>query len=168
VLSVNREYLRIRRGPHAFDVCAAPFGTGFFVSSWFARMEPPPVIAILLGLAFGAAILAAVIVSVAGFILGSLLFLFGSPFLFKIFVTVMHDQHEGWDDGLVTIPYVGPVYEYIFRPETYYKLDTAQMFQQAVHGAVMEVVDEVTAANGVRSLSEFERAPMVMAAMAGR
>jgi hypothetical protein len=37
--SANRQYLRIHRGKHAFDICAAPFGTGFFVSWWFT--EPP-------------------------------------------------------------------------------------------------------------------------------
>jgi hypothetical protein len=30
--SSNRQYLRMHRGKHAFDICAAPFGTGFFVS----------------------------------------------------------------------------------------------------------------------------------------
>src|SRR5438105_2303251 len=37
--SAKREYLRLHRGKHAFDICAAPFGTGFFISSWFT--EPP-------------------------------------------------------------------------------------------------------------------------------
>jgi hypothetical protein len=30
----RREYLRIRRGAFVFDICASPFGTGFFVSWW--------------------------------------------------------------------------------------------------------------------------------------
>src|SRR5215472_4191946 len=37
--SANREYLRLQRGKYAFDICAAPFGTGFFVSYWLT--EPP-------------------------------------------------------------------------------------------------------------------------------
>ena len=32
IVSANREYLRIERGELAFDICAAPFGSGFFVS----------------------------------------------------------------------------------------------------------------------------------------
>lgn len=32
VLSARREYLRIKRGKLAFDLCAAPFRTGFFFS----------------------------------------------------------------------------------------------------------------------------------------
>ena len=37
--SANRQYLRMHRGKHAFDICAAPFGNGFFVSWWLT--EPP-------------------------------------------------------------------------------------------------------------------------------
>src|SRR5580658_7581549 len=33
--SASREYLRLHRGKYAFDICAAPFGKGFFVSWWF-------------------------------------------------------------------------------------------------------------------------------------
>lgn len=32
--SAKREYLRVERGPHRFDLCGAPFGDGFFVSWW--------------------------------------------------------------------------------------------------------------------------------------
>src|SRR6266404_4023136 len=32
LLSAKREYLRVRRGAQAVDICAAPFGTGFFIS----------------------------------------------------------------------------------------------------------------------------------------
>jgi hypothetical protein len=34
IFSNKREYLRIQRKDDIFDVCAAPFGTGFFVSYW--------------------------------------------------------------------------------------------------------------------------------------
>jgi len=33
-LSARREYLRIQRERLVFDICGAPFGTGFFVSIW--------------------------------------------------------------------------------------------------------------------------------------
>jgi hypothetical protein len=35
LMSANREYLHIERGEHIYDICAAPFGTCFFVSSWY-------------------------------------------------------------------------------------------------------------------------------------
>ncbi len=59
------------------------------------------------------------------------------------------------------MPILGPFYERFFRPETYYKIDTAMMFQKAVHNAVLEVVDQLTSAKGARSLSELDRKPVM-------
>ena len=39
VLSGKREYLRITRNEYRFDVCAAPFGKGFFISWWFGERD---------------------------------------------------------------------------------------------------------------------------------
>ena len=46
MMSSNREYLHIVRGEHVYDICAAPFGSGFFVSSWY--VEKPDVMKKLL------------------------------------------------------------------------------------------------------------------------
>jgi hypothetical protein len=37
MLSDKREYLRVVRKDSVFDICAAPFGTGSFVSYWFGE-----------------------------------------------------------------------------------------------------------------------------------
>lgn len=37
VLLARREYLRLTRGEYVFLICAAPFGTGFFVSWWLGE-----------------------------------------------------------------------------------------------------------------------------------
>jgi hypothetical protein len=37
--SARREYLQVRRGEHVYHVCAAPYGNGFFVSSWLGAVE---------------------------------------------------------------------------------------------------------------------------------
>ena len=39
ILSANREYLRLSRKKLFFDICAAPFGTGFFVSIRLCEKE---------------------------------------------------------------------------------------------------------------------------------
>jgi len=39
IFSGSREYLRVRRFEHIFDVCAAPFGQGFFVSWWLTEQK---------------------------------------------------------------------------------------------------------------------------------
>lgn len=107
LLSAKREYLRVQRGDRFFDICAAPFGKGFFVSWWLC--EEPTALQKLLGM----------------------------------------------------IPFVGGWLLRLFWPETYYRHDTTLMFQTAVHSAVMEVLDGVTKAKGLRSLSEEERKPIL-------
>ncbi|MCB9044691.1 MAG: hypothetical protein H6550_01000 [Chitinophagales bacterium] len=37
IYDVDRVYLRIRRDDSMFLVCAAPFGTGFFISWWYGQ-----------------------------------------------------------------------------------------------------------------------------------
>lgn len=103
VLSAKREYLRVTRKPHLFDICGAPFGTGFFVSWWLGEVP------------------------------GCLV---GIPFL---------DRFVG--------------------RSTYYRIDTELMFQEAVHRAVLEVIDGMTSSKGVRALSEFERKPILRGLM---
>lgn len=107
VLSAKREYLRIKRKEHIFDICAAPFGTGFFISWWLGEMPG----------------------RIARFIM--------------------------------LIPLIGPLLVKTFRPETYYRLDTAYMFQGAVHSAVLKVVEQLSDGKGVRALSELEKKPIM-------
>lgn len=107
VLSAKREYLRVRRREHIFDVCAAPFGTGFFVSWWLGQ-TPGLMVRILL-----------------------------------------------------RIPLLGPLLVRAFTPETYYSLDTALMFQDSVHAAVLDVIEQATEGKGLKALSESEKKPMM-------
>ena len=37
IFSSKREYLRVVNGGQTFDVCAAPYGTGFFISWWYGE-----------------------------------------------------------------------------------------------------------------------------------
>lgn len=39
IFSSSREYFRIQHGNLVFDVCAAPFGTDFFISWWLYETE---------------------------------------------------------------------------------------------------------------------------------
>ena len=39
IFSARREYLRVARNEFVFDICAAPFGKGFFVSSWLGETD---------------------------------------------------------------------------------------------------------------------------------
>jgi hypothetical protein len=39
LFSSKREYLQVRRGEYVYHICAAPFGSGFFLSSWLGSVE---------------------------------------------------------------------------------------------------------------------------------
>lgn len=107
IFSDSREYFRVRRRDHIFDICAAPFGNGFFISWWLGESVGP-------------------------------------------FWTL-----------ILKIPLLGVMLLKMFRPETYYRFDTALMFQSSVHSAVLEVIDQMTTAKGIRSLTESERKPIL-------
>lgn len=60
---------------------------------------------------------------------------------------------------LVLIPLIGALFA--DRGPTYYQIDTALMFQEIVRRAVLEVIDDLTKAQGLRALSESERKPIL-------
>ena len=106
-LSPKRTYLRIRRKQHAFDICGAPFGNGFFVSWWLGELP---------------------------------------SFCLWLFTL---------------IPGIGEFVEHSFKPITYYKIDTATMFQTLVHDAVLEVVDSLISDQGLKALEPADRKPVM-------
>jgi len=152
-LSAKREYLRVSRERLMFDICGAPFGTGFFVSSWLSqvpfRFEIWQIIAGI--------IVAAVLAERAGFFL----FLFLLVAIFIVFRAIASRGSQNLNLKILGTPILGPIYEILFRPITYYKLDNESMFQAAIHNSVMEIVDEITKAKGLRLLSELERKPVL-------
>ena len=106
VFSAKRLYLRVPRKEYIFDICATPFGNGFFFSWW----------------------------------LGETLSLFWRL--------------------VMAIPFLGIPLMATFRPETYFRHDTGLMFQGSISSAVLEVIDGITKAKGLRTLTELERKPI--------
>ncbi|MBX3177734.1 MAG: hypothetical protein KF886_10260 [Candidatus Hydrogenedentes bacterium] len=83
---------------------------------------------------------------------------FGNAFFFSWWLT---ELPSGCLAFLLAVPVVRQFTLLFVRPWTYFKLDTAYMFQQSVHAAVMEVLDDITKAKGLRTLSEAERKPIM-------
>jgi len=106
LFSPKRVYFRVGRKELIFDICAAPYGRGFFVSWWLGEC----------------------------------------PTIFWF---------------LLYIPILGPLVMWLFHRETYWRIDTALMFQDSVHAAVLEVIDDLIKAQGLRALSELERKPVM-------
>lgn len=92
----------------------------------------------------------------------------GAPFGDAFFVSWwLGEVPSGLLALLGSIPVLGAFFRWFIRPMTYYRIDTALMFQEAVHAAVIEVLDQITAGNGLRALSEWERKP-ILKQMMGR
>lgn len=113
VFSVRRVYLRVRRNELWVDICAAPFGTGFFFSSWLLKTN-------------------------------------------------------GCLAGFVEVPLFGFFFRLLSPTFSYYHHDAATMFYTAVHQAVIEVVDEMTKAKGLRTLAADERRPSLREPFGGK
>lgn len=161
ILSARRVYLRVTRGEHVFDICGAPFGIGFFFSSWLTTQPPS------LGLLYAFLLLVAtftlllIFFKLFGFLIGLFLAIVTFPLTLWLLGHAVRQGKLGSEDAVLAIPVVSGLYERMFKPSTYYKIDTALMFQSAVHTVVLEVVDELTKAKGLRALSESERKPIL-------
>jgi hypothetical protein len=65
---------------------------------------------------------------------------------------------------LASLPFVGFVFRLLAaaaRPLTYYRIDTALMFQSVTHGAVLDVLDRKINQGGLRALMGEERKPIM-------
>ena len=98
-----------------------------------------------------------ILVQVLGFILGTV----AMPILIGVVGILIRDGKIQAEEAILEIPLVGWFYEKLFSPSTYYRLDTALMFQESVRNAVMQVVGELRKEKGLRALSEAEAKPQV-------
>jgi hypothetical protein len=127
-LSAKREYLRVQRKDHIFDICAAPFGDAFFVSWWLGQPK-------------------------------TLFWLFAFIIVVSLLIIGLLIGLTWWIPLGIGLVIVG-LWKLSLRP-TYYRLDTALMFQDSVHSVVLEVIDTITEGKGLRVLSEMEKKPIM-------
>lgn len=161
----KRIYFRVTRERLSFDICAAPFGNGFFFSWWLSERPPSGgflYLSTLLAVSFG------IVYGIADFIPGFLgggteLFATGVCFLilFLMLIGLARLGVQFAETIVLALPIFGRLYQWYFKPQTYYHIDTLQMYQTAVHAAVLEVIDELTTAKGLRGLTEAERKPIL-------
>lgn len=86
----------------------------------------------------------------------------GAPFGNAFFISWWLGQdHTPMRDFFAALPLAGALFTHAIRPGSFYKIDMALMFQEAVHASVLTVVDALTTANGARDLTEAERAPIL-------
>jgi hypothetical protein len=162
--SGKRTYLRVSREGLNFDICAAPFGTGYFFSWWLARISR-----VLLDFSF------IFVYLIVGFMLYRAMSgdsqngepshgcaaVFITPVIFFGILLglglLVRNGDFGIEPTVLSMPITGFIYGLLFRPNTYFNEDTAIMFRESVHHAVTEAIDQVTTAQGVRGLTEEAR-----------
>lgn len=165
MFSDNREYLRLVRHRHVVDVCAAPFGKGFFFSWWLSERKPAgwQVFLAFLFLLILAGIAFSLMASMFSGQLMELMFLTPVSAFAALMVSAVASR-LGWhalEDAVREIPLIGYLHDRLVAIPTYYRLDTAHMFQSAVHGSVLEAIDGLTGARGLRALTDEERKPIL-------
>lgn len=88
----------------------------------------------------------------------------GAPFGNGFFVSWWLGEVKGCLARLFSIlswlPFFEDLLPFANRAATYYQIDTALMFRSLTHSSVLEVIDGLTEAKGLRRLSELERKPI--------
>ena len=159
LLSAKRRYLRIEFNRFVFDLCAAPFGTSYFFSWWLARRVPD------LAAVYGCAGLLALpvaltlLIAVFGFVVGFLLFLLAITLTVFAMRNATQRGLQGVEDAVLAIPVLGGLYERFIQPVTYFSVDSRIMFEEAVHGTMLKIIEGLLAAKGARALSPEEARP---------
>jgi len=160
ILSGKRVYLRMIRERLAFDVCAAPFGVDYFFT---CRAVYSPVkmrfwhvlfLLALLGLVYSLLIKPLGLVY-AGVAVGGL--------FIAIALMMRNTVAMGLTDldaALLKTPVVGPIYEHVFRKDSYYRQDTRMAYLEIVPKIIAGLVDEITAAKGVKLIRKYQNAPI--------
>lgn len=171
-LSDKRVYLRLERERYAFDVCAAPFGTGYFFSY---RMIEKPRSRLAFVLLLVACLVAVVFALRTGLGLYELsigavglllLTMVASPRNVlpvrqgEAKVVTVETEENDFDSAILNIAVVGELYER-FRADTYYRYDTRLLFQTIVPDIVKRKVDDLTSRDGVTLLNAYEYSPLL-------
>jgi len=161
LLSHKREYLRIIRQRHLFDICAATFGKDYFFS--IRESEIPAVVDarafLVLIIAFAVILFASI--KIFGTIFGSVAFGFVLVVLVWFLFNVLKLGLTKVDSIFIQLPVIGPVYEAWFRKSTFFEEDTRIVFLQSVTELVKQSIEQTTSAKGIRFLSSLERQPIL-------
>ena len=168
MLSAKREYLRMTRERLVFDVCASPFGKGYFFSCRFA--EIPAVVKlvefvvfliILCAASFWGLIIFGKVFGLAGLMLFPFLLLALLVAVVYIMRNAVAMGLKDLDASLIKTPVIGSIYEAWFRRETYYRQDTRLMYRDTVNEVVKALVEETTGAKGIKLIKFNDYSPIL-------
>lgn len=159
--TARRLYLQLRRERMFIEICAMQFGTGFFVSERvFERKVRGPVWRMLGGLLL-LAVVSGFVWSWLGWLYGVLTFTGLIALSLSLMRLAAGNAADTLDRTLSDLPVIGPVYEWLFHPNTYFREDTNMAYREAVHDAVQEAKAQIKTQQGSKSSSDSGSAPAV-------
>lgn len=161
LLSAKREYLRLTRERLIIDICAAPFGTGFFFSSRMAELPlvtRPWEISVLF---VGTFLIIELFGRMFGVFWGSIALLALLGFSLWLMRNTIALGLKDVDATLLKTPVISTLYQKYLRKETYYRQDTKLMYLQIVPAIVKSMAEEITAAKGIKLTQQFEHKPIL-------
>lgn len=156
--TAKREYLRLKRGAVVFDLCAAPYGTGYFFSWWLVELGPKHPFLYLLAFLL-------LVISIPGWLaanMGLWGFVWYPVLVFAVLAGLAYLARSGVlgpEEHIIAIPVVGWIYRKLFKPLTYFSRDTALMFQESMARAVTESIDALLQDQGLSPLSDEQKRP---------
>ena len=160
-LSPKRLYLQLRRERFVFEIGAAQFGSSWAVS-WrlFDRRRGAKFADYLTLAIFGLPVLwgltLAFNVRIVVLIVGT-----GIALLWSMMRWAARGNKAHLDELICRIPFFGRIYESLFHPETFFRLDQREMYRQAVQRSVQKVLTDLGAQKGNRSLAQIEPKPIL-------
>ncbi len=166
LLSEKRIYLRMVRERLVFDVCAAPFGSGFFFS---CRTAEIPITLqwwhLLLFVFVGQWVVGAVVFLLLKLTGSFWLSLLAAGILVGVVIYCLRNAVamglQNLDTTLIKLPVIGPLYEVFFRKETYHRIDSRLCYLEVVPTLVKKLAEDTTAAKGVKLVRQYELAPVL-------
>jgi len=161
LLSDKRIYLRMIRERLAFDACAAPFGTDYFFS---CRTVYSPVVVKLwhIVVAFGFfAVIFSLLAKPLGDQFAAIAVLGLLVAIAQVFRNTIALGLSDLDAFLLKMPVISPIYERWFRKETYYRFDTRVAYLEIVPHLIQKLIDDITAAKGVKLVRKYQRGPIL-------
>lgn len=171
VWTAKREYLRIKRGRIVFDICSAPYGTSHFFSWWLAKVPARYGLLTVFGIVMALSPLWNIFINLVArhfqndpfaglFVISTLIFMEIPAILLFLGFAV----ERGWignEEWVLSVPIIGYLYALVFKPLTYYRLDTAYMFRDSIQAIVGEAVNGLREEKGLRHLEADELAPYI-------
>jgi hypothetical protein len=165
LLSEKRVYLRMLRERIVFDICAAPFGKGFFFS---CRTSEIPlvlklwhIIALFFVLPWCISVVFLLYIKLFGVLNAPIYGLFSIVIAIYALRNLVAMGLQDLDKWLVRTPLIGVVYEVIFRRETYHRIDSRLCYLHVVPTVVKQLAEEYAAAKGVKLINQYELSPIL-------